>query len=629
MATLSSAPAVIRHRDVEIDVREGRVVRGGKDQHLRHKVFQVLLYLIEHRDRPVSREELMVNIWPDTAVTDDALVQCIVDLRKALGDDSRDSHFVRTIPKRGYRFIVPDEPEAGSSTIFEVENTTTMEVEIVEEPDPVPRARFSRSSLAIAALAVSVVALSAVTYRAVRAREQTQRRGLQPITPIDSLTANTQALQLYTLGVERAESYHLSDAIRLFEQAIALDPEFAMAHARIGYARSVVGAEKAAALPYFARALQFPDRLSEKDRMIIGAWKAIASADYTNAIDQYQLIVDRYPTDSESYHRLAHLLLGEERITEAVKVLEHARFVDPTNPNTHNTLGIYSYLGRHEESIEARKQYIALRPREPNAWDSLGLSYHHAGRYEEALDAYARALELRPGFDLGRYHRAATYVQLGRFRDAIRDIHECLHRAKSEEEVGRAWATLGDVYWMMGDLSRAADAVRRVPARTPWQPSLVHIDARLLREIDEQELVARNIRFGGRGARPERRFEFVFRGYLALRRGEHDEALDLFRRALQFRAPWWYVDTYDTILADALRELGRPGEAAREYERVLALHPRLARARYGLARAHDALGKRAEARAEYQRFLALWKDADRDNRDLIEARRRLAQLNAS
>src|SRR5439155_7236918 len=72
--------------DVEIDLLRGCLKRSGEEIYLRPRTLQVLIYLIEQRERLVTKEELMENIWKDTAVTDDALVQCVGDIRRALKD---------------------------------------------------------------------------------------------------------------------------------------------------------------------------------------------------------------------------------------------------------------------------------------------------------------------------------------------------------------------------------------------------------------------------------------------------------------------------------------------------------------------------------------------------------------
>ncbi len=67
---------------------------------IRPKSFDVLLYLCQHSGRLVEKESLVQAIWKDVCVTDDSLVQCIVDVRKALGPQN--SKHLRTITRRGY-----------------------------------------------------------------------------------------------------------------------------------------------------------------------------------------------------------------------------------------------------------------------------------------------------------------------------------------------------------------------------------------------------------------------------------------------------------------------------------------------------------------------------------------------
>src|SRR5882672_2414568 len=98
---------IYRFENVEIDAVQGCVRRNGQEEYLRHQAFQVLLYLLDQNHRLVAKEEWFDHLWQHTAVTDNALVQCITDIRKALGDDPHKPRFSRTIPKAGYLFIGP------------------------------------------------------------------------------------------------------------------------------------------------------------------------------------------------------------------------------------------------------------------------------------------------------------------------------------------------------------------------------------------------------------------------------------------------------------------------------------------------------------------------------------------
>ncbi|RWD60948.1 MAG: adenylate/guanylate cyclase domain-containing protein [Mesorhizobium sp.] len=76
----------------------------GKDVVLRSQAFAVLEYLSRHTDRVVTKDELMQAIWPGIAVTDDSLVQCIGDIRRALRDKNQMA--LKVVPKRGYRLAI-------------------------------------------------------------------------------------------------------------------------------------------------------------------------------------------------------------------------------------------------------------------------------------------------------------------------------------------------------------------------------------------------------------------------------------------------------------------------------------------------------------------------------------------
>jgi DNA-binding winged helix-turn-helix (wHTH) protein/Tol biopolymer transport system component len=91
--------------DFTLDVEGGFLRRGVEEVNLRPKPFEVLVYLVEHQGELVTKRELMESVWPDAAITDNSLAQCLVEIRRALDHDSRQS--IRTVPRRGYVFTVP------------------------------------------------------------------------------------------------------------------------------------------------------------------------------------------------------------------------------------------------------------------------------------------------------------------------------------------------------------------------------------------------------------------------------------------------------------------------------------------------------------------------------------------
>jgi TolB-like protein/DNA-binding winged helix-turn-helix (wHTH) protein len=94
-------PKRLRFDRYVLDLHRGCLLLDGSEIALRPKTFAVLRYLTENFGRLVSKDELFAAVWPNLAITDDALVQSIGELRRALGDDG--PRLIRTVPRRGYR----------------------------------------------------------------------------------------------------------------------------------------------------------------------------------------------------------------------------------------------------------------------------------------------------------------------------------------------------------------------------------------------------------------------------------------------------------------------------------------------------------------------------------------------
>lgn len=91
------------------------ITNNGTTVRLEPKVMEVLVCLAGHSGDPVSKEDLIKTVWPDAFVSDDALTRSVSELRRALDDDAREPRFVETIPKRGYRIVIPVRPVKAAS----------------------------------------------------------------------------------------------------------------------------------------------------------------------------------------------------------------------------------------------------------------------------------------------------------------------------------------------------------------------------------------------------------------------------------------------------------------------------------------------------------------------------------
>jgi eukaryotic-like serine/threonine-protein kinase len=785
---------IYRVGEIEIDSARKCLRRHDEEWRLRQKSFQVLLYLLEHRERLVTKEELLQNIWDGAAVTDDTLVQIIVELRKTLGDDSRHPRFIRTIPKLGYHFIAPVE-ELNSTQLVEIEEVTTVQVEIerieMERVGERPmegqtdgetsgflrRVTASpRRHVVFAALGIGfLLALTAswwvqrrsgarlgaavtlprvpgkkpvaVMYFENRASDRDLdwlREGLadmmiaslsrsqrltllsrqqltallnhigqsntvpikledgleiarraqaetmilggfvrlgdkvridvtlhdartgqlqaaesliadspeQILTQIDLLslklashlgatladadaqrglaalmTSNLDAYRYYSLALEQSQMFQFHEAIALLEKALALDPQFPLAHARIGYVYGVRMGQGEKARPYLEKALAYADRLSEKDKLFITAWLANAMRNPARTIEVYRDLIARYPMETEAYQRLSVVLQTQDRNEEALQIARQGLVTDPEWKDLYNQLGgIYTRLGRQEEAVAAAQRYLQLAPNDPNAWDSLGLIQQWFGQYAKAEAAYHRALALNPESGVAIIHLGNLRFQQGRYRAATEQYRRYIQIARDDKQRARGFSYLAWLYLQQGDLTQAGMTAKEA---VKYDPTAAWVSLALaLQQHDPAAAKWSEVIFtpANQDFNSERGFLRMWeyqRGFMALRQGRADEAMQCFRAALQHRAVEWHMDSYEDCLANALLELGRNDEAIVEYERILKINPNYPLAHYHLGQAYERKGLLEQARAAYERFLQLWQEADADLPEVLAAQRRL------
>jgi tetratricopeptide (TPR) repeat protein/DNA-binding winged helix-turn-helix (wHTH) protein len=772
---------IYRFANVEVNASQNCLTRGDEEQHLRRKAFHVLVHLLERRERLVTKEELIETIWKDTAVTDDALVQCIKEIRRVIGDDSHQPRFIKTIPKSGYRFIGTlekqyDGSDAKDAGFVSVSSSFSAAPagENVSSPFSISTFFYQRKVLTAILISVAVFFSLSFLSRSFWQREQqntsaivlpqtagkkslavmyfenqsrraelewlsegvadmlitnlsrspkinvlsrwqfhtlAERNGIQKgdkisfpqavgiaqksqatnfitgsfakagdkirldvqlydaqtgalvvaeslvadkpeqiLTDMDLLslklikhlgigeqefkqttiaqvmTDNLEAYRFYSLGVEKTQALQNKEAIELLEKAVALDPQFAMAHARIGYAYSITWGHTEKGKPHLEKAFKLSDRLTEKDRLNINAWYAIANLDFPGAIRAFREIINKYPTDTESYRRLGRLLTGEEQFDEAIQVLRQGLTIDPEDKNIHNALGgTLSLLGRHDEAIAAHQRYVALAPAEPNAYDSLGASYQWAGDYQSAIANYNRALELDPNFEIALVHLANNRAWLGQYDEAINLYRRYIEIAPSDSERARGFDCIAQVYLKKRDFTSAEKAVKEVlkyKKDAVWQSFFVASESGDAARAGRLEklVFAQMLNGSDRGARANQRFELYLRGYIALRKGQEQEAIANFKETVKRKPPSWNIEPLEDCLANAYLQLGRFDEAIAEYERIIQLNPNYPLAHFHLAQALERKGQITEARENYRLFLDAWKNADADIPEVVTAK---------
>jgi predicted ATPase/DNA-binding winged helix-turn-helix (wHTH) protein len=141
---LEASRPIYQFGEFTLDNARGCLLRAGVEIKLRPKVYETLKYLVEHPGQLIGKQELMQAVWPNAFVTDDSLVQCTLELRRAL-DDSR-QQLLKTVPRRGYLFAAPvmqhlAEPGAVSdrSPLSDGPELSTEKITRTRHDLPVPR----------------------------------------------------------------------------------------------------------------------------------------------------------------------------------------------------------------------------------------------------------------------------------------------------------------------------------------------------------------------------------------------------------------------------------------------------------------------------------------------------------
>src|SRR5215510_8638990 len=133
-------PHLLNFGPFRLDVPNQQLWRGAEIIRLTNKAVAVLCYLAERGGQLVTKDELFAAVWPAVVVSDSALVACIGELRRALGDTRRAPQFIETVHGRGYRFIAPvsTAPQPVQRSAFNVQGQEASNPQRSETPVALP-----------------------------------------------------------------------------------------------------------------------------------------------------------------------------------------------------------------------------------------------------------------------------------------------------------------------------------------------------------------------------------------------------------------------------------------------------------------------------------------------------------
>lgn len=408
---------------LDTDRRELR--RGSDAVDIEPQVFDLLEYLIQHRERVVSRDELIEQIWGGRVVSESALSSRINAVRNAVGDSGSEQRLIKTLPRKGIRFVgevreeqkSPEPAQVGPADDASIEEGRPIETlpvlrEIGSAPEALPPAmaapvawtRFVARPASVAVIAVVGLLCCAIltwSYFTQSARARTNVETAARLTHIAE-----------KINMTSREDY---EAVRHLQQwAVKLDPQNASAQARLTFA-IVAGVlnhwsdDVVADLHTADLALQDAIRIAPENKIVRGAQCHIL-----RAMRQFEAAITLCSEAAKSFpdYTFLHKEIGYNRMMlgELDEALAEFREADRIGPDSqlrwswNQGMGMI-YLMRAEDAkavdLLSRAALEAPNAGHPVAY--LASAYALVGREQEAHDAMAHYLKLWPNSSLNNF----------------------------------------------------------------------------------------------------------------------------------------------------------------------------------------------------------------------------------
>jgi TolB-like protein/DNA-binding winged helix-turn-helix (wHTH) protein/Flp pilus assembly protein TadD len=455
MPALETEHTVYSFGGFALDLARGTLSRDGVETRLRPKSYAVLRHLVERAGRLVGKQELLDAVWGSTVVTEGSLTQCIVDIRRALGD--ADQRLLRTVPRQGF---ILDAPVTVTSLPSQAPATKVpVEPEAAASASAGHPASRSRSVAAVL-LGLLLLAGLAGWFVAHRATEHPHRvTGAPPATnPANSIAV----LRFLDLSPAGDQAYFADGLAEEILHLLAQSPDLRV----IARSSSFVFEPGAVDLTTVAGQLEVTyvlegsvRRADDQLRITVQlidtsslahVWSQTYDRALADVLDlQREIATDvagalrvtlaptREPGSPASVAAQEQFLLGRYLfhrrgsgdLEAAERHLERAVELDPGHARAWTALaGTYFVRGweelgdpghRHEEQRRALERAIAIDPSLGDAHVRLGRYYLATGDREAARAAFERAERVAPDDPLVLETRAARAIRLGRLDEAV------------------------------------------------------------------------------------------------------------------------------------------------------------------------------------------------------------------
>ncbi|HEX3351281.1 MAG TPA: protein kinase [Terriglobales bacterium] len=453
---------------------------------------------------------------------------------------------------------------------------------------------------------------------------------------VEATTSSLEALKSFTLGDVKHAAADEVGAAPFYKRAIELDPNFAMAYARLGTIYSNLG-EVDLSEENRKKAFDLKDRASERERLYITAHYYMDSGQLEKGIAAYELFKQTYPRETTPYSNLAVeyvLVLGqfEKGLSNAQETLR----LDPDDVRGYFlSAAAYMGLNRLDEAKAVLKAGLQRNPAFLNLHDwraQVALAEGDLATMdkEEALlhdDPYSEMQVKSRHGDVAASH--------GQLKKALESYEQARQTAQQLQIKESEAAALNSEGWAQAVFQNRKEAVESANAALGLSQSyIMKLNAAINLAMAGDSKKALEVIADISRKRPE---DTVVQAVLgptgeaaaALSGGNGAKAVDILKAA----APY---DNNGTgvlyIRALGYLKAGQANQAVQEFQRVLSLRnfapadPLMSLAHLGLARAFALSGDAAKSRGAYQDFFALWKDADPDIPILKDAKAEYAKL---
>ncbi|NDQ56017.1 MAG: protein kinase [Acidipila sp.] len=452
----------------------------------------------------------------------------------------------------------------------------------------------------------------------------------------EATTSSLEALKSFSLGDVKHSNGDDLGAIPFYKHAIELDPNFALAYARMGTVYGNYG-QAGLAEEYRKKAFELKDRASELERLYITSHYYADSGQLEKGIAAYELYKQTYPRDVTPYVNLAVtyvLQLGE--FEKALENAQKAIQVDPEESRGYdNSARAYVGLNRLDDAKAILKAALKHNAAFVYLHDNLAYIAYVQGdmatmENEEAL------LHAQPDLEMGVFVRhgdiAASRGQLRRAEDFYEKVRQIARRLNFKD--GEAGVLAGQG-WALANFGYSKQAVETVNAALGISQGYnIKLFAAAVLALAGENKKALELSAAVAKERPDDTLAqavtvpFV-QAVAALNGGNSKKAIELLNSA----TPYDKVNTAVKYARGlAYLKMGQGSEAAQEFQKILSIHNYaatdllLSMAHLGLARSYALQGDIAKSRTAYQDFFALWKDADPDIPILLQAKAEYAKL---